>query len=369
MKFCLYTISISPHQIPLAEELVKLLGADEYRYVYIRDMSKDRRQLGWSARRPDWMIPAESEEAQRWLREADVVMAGERNVDLFKERSRRGLKTLYCSERWFKPLKWGLDGRLRMLSPSYRSRARAIMDLVRTDVNFVLYPIGIHAARDFAWLLGCRISDFEHIPGGLLRGEGRYLEKMRMWGYFVAPSRQPDDKSAHSVSMSVAQRPLRVLWVGRMLHLKRVDTIIRAVAHICRGGGAIQLTLVGDGPEKRRLQVLARKLDLAVTFMPPVPIGQIRDLMRRHDVYVLSSNAYEGWGAVVSEAIEEGMAVLGTQEAGSTATILDRTRLFPAGDVQSLASCLMSIDTAGQSGGSWSARAAAETIARECFLL
>jgi glycosyltransferase involved in cell wall biosynthesis len=54
--------------------------------------------------------------------------------------------------------------------------------------------------------------------------------------------------------------------------------------------------------------------------------------MREHDVYVLASNGYEGWGAVVSEALEEGMKVIGTYEAGSSATILPKECLFKSGD-------------------------------------
>ena len=62
--------------------------------------------------------------------------------------------------------------------------------------------------------------------------------------------------------------------------------------------------------------------------------------MRSHDVYVLPSNGYEGWGAVVSEALEEGMRVLGTFEAGASATMLPRERLFRAGDWRRLARLL-----------------------------
>ena len=62
--------------------------------------------------------------------------------------------------------------------------------------------------------------------------------------------------------------------------------------------------------------------------------------MHEHDIYVLASDAHEGWGAVVSEALEEGMKVLGTYEAGASATILPITNLFHAGDWRSLMTML-----------------------------
>ncbi len=74
----------------------------------------------------------------------------------------------------------------------------------------------------------------------------------------------------------------------------------------------------------------------------PIGIHAVRDLMRAHDIYVLPSDGGEGWGAVVSEALTEGMKVLGTVDAGSSATILPPTHLFKAGDVKRLKVLLQS---------------------------
>ena len=50
---------------------------------------------------------------------------------------------------------------------------------------------------------------------------------MTLWGYFVAPSVQQSNNRTIEQS-----NILKVLWVGRMLHWKRVDTIIRAVREV-----------------------------------------------------------------------------------------------------------------------------------------
>lgn len=138
---------------------------------------------------------------------------------------------------------------------------------------------------------------------------------MRMWGYFVAPS----DGAAPRQTGIKPRRAVRVLWVGRLLAWKRVHTLFRAVA-ACLERFPIELTVVGDGPERGALERLGRHLFArhlaALTFRHSVPIGEVRTLMRSHDVYALPSNGYEGWGAVVNEALEEGMIVLGTRQAG-----------------------------------------------------
>lgn len=88
--------------------------------------------------------------------------------------------------------------------------------------------------------------------------------------------------------------------------------------------------------------------------------------MRSHDVYVLSSDAQEGWGAALNEALEEEMTVIGTYEAGSSATILSDEWLFHAGDWRRLAGLLdrcgqmtAAGTLSGQGIGDWSAERAA----------
>ena len=83
--------------------------------------------------------------------------------------------------------------------------------------------------------------------------------------------------------------------------------------------------------------------------------------MRNHDVYVLASNAYEGWGAVVSEALEEGMKVVGTYEAGSSATILPKECLFHAGEWKRLLESLQN-GVHGVGIGEWTAANASKVL-------
>ena len=136
-----------------------------------------------------------------------------------------------------------------------------------------------------------------------------------------------------------------------MLDWKCVDTLIRAVALASQNDNRFPLTLVGDGPERAHLEALAHKLFPAggvvdsniITFIPPVSLDEVRSLMRQHDVYVLASNAQEGWGAALSEAMTEEMTCLGTFEAGASAALLPSERLFHAGDYRALAKLLANV--------------------------
>lgn len=374
MKVILLTPWISPHQIPVASELAKRLEEGEFRYHYLFPPPPSHTIWGWDKlQRYNWLYLGN--EQDRELETCDCLLSGVRAIDIFCKRNLAGKKTVYISERWFKPPL----GMLRLLFPRYcwmawrfcRCAARA---------TFWCLPIGVHAARDMARLQGLFRGDlrclfrapkvaFESCPGGAVvplkqavkagvlgpeqvafakrygftqipkahwgevKGKGVY-ERMRIWGYFVAPGR---GEGGHALPI---QHPPRVLWVGRMLDWKRVGDLIQACRpdpDLKRGG--ILLDLYGHGPEEAKLRRLAEGAE-NIRFHDFVPVEQVRELMRNHDIYVLPSNAYEGWGAVVSEALEEGMQVLATIESGSGATMLSSRNLFQCGDIEKLASLL-----------------------------
>ncbi len=372
MKFVLYTNSCSAHQLPLAREIVKQFGVDSFQYVYTEDSSRQSAQVV-TVDEP-WVGKDSS-----FVKDCDVLLVGGlRPMEVMLQRSMSGRKTLYMSERWFKPPL----GMLRLLHPKYFAMAWRTVKLLSNSSSFHYLPIGIHAARDMARLCGLMHGDlrclfrapkldFERKPGGIIwlvggGDEKKYgLDKMRMWGYFVAPS--------EAVSLPVQQptapvrKLVRVLWCGRMLDWKRVDTIVRAVgehADLKRLDNLlpqITLDIYGSGPMEAKLKQMARGYEELIKFHPPVSLGEVRRLMREHDVYVLSSNAYEGWGAVVSEALEEGMKVIGTYEAGSCATMLPDECLYHAGDWRRL-SRLLSRPMPARGIGGWNAETAAKAI-------
>lgn len=377
MKFVFYTNSASPHQLPLARELINRLGPENYRYVYTTPMTDGRRKCGWAEVDEPWIVQARYGEGvvDEMLENCDILLSGQRALDLFEKRAAKGLKTYYQAERWFKPISIGVGqrcrcsvpGRLRMLVPSYSKMAKRFVCWMNSDPNARCLAIGPWAKKD---MLRIGVDGSKIVP----------------WGYFVAPSNQRNNLHCQPQPSTSTASPLKVLWVGRMVYLKRVDTIIRAVAEVEKKGGGgerkILLTLVGDGPEKPRLQGLAarqlRKVDNStvnlnlspqpafVTFLPSQPIEKIREIMRAHDVFVFASNAIDGWGAVVSEALEEGMVVIGTRETGASATMLSEEWRFHAGDWRHLADLIGKCSEMkkrgvlfGQGTGEWSASRAA----------
>lgn len=385
MDIIFLTNSISPHQVPLCAAMARRLRDGSVMYIYTEPITEDRQKLGWSGVSAEKALKISQFTKgceSRVVENCQVLLADIRDVRLFERRAEKGLITLYISERWFKPP----IGILRMLHPKYFVMAWKFVKLLRCSDKLVYLSQGIHASRDMARLCGLFVGDlrclfrapkldFEHKPGGRIylassslqlptTTTTKYcLDKMRMWGYYVEPSK------FDALPVQEASDVVRVLWVGRLLNLKRVDTIVRAVgehANLKRVDNSlpkITLDIYGSGPEEKRLKKMAAKYGDCIKFYPPVPIAKVRKLMREHNVYVLSSNAYEGWGAVVSEAIEEGMKVVGTYEAGSSATILPKECLFHAGDYAALIKLLQKSNMLPSVGNeTWAAENAADAL-------
>jgi glycosyltransferase involved in cell wall biosynthesis len=99
---------------------------------------------------------------------------------------------------------------------------------------------------------------------------------------------------------------LQLIFVGGLAPRKACDLALRAAAPLLRSDAA-RLTVVGDGPERKRLEQLARSLGVekAVSFCGWVSHADVLNRMRSADVFVFPSLRDNGAG-VVFEALATG---------------------------------------------------------------
>src|SRR4051812_1419084 len=100
--------------------------------------------------------------------------------------------------------------------------------------------------------------------------------------------------------------PLQLLFVGRLVPYKGADMVIEAAEPLLADGRA-ELTIVGDGPERRRLHELAARSAKpdAIRFTGEIPHKQISEHFTAADLFVFPSIREFG-GAVVLEAMAMG---------------------------------------------------------------
>jgi glycosyltransferase involved in cell wall biosynthesis len=118
----------------------------------------------------------------------------------------------------------------------------------------------------------------------------------------------------------VSSQQLDVVFVGRLIALKRVDLLLEAVA-LCLG---VHLTVVGDGPERDRLVALAADLAVGqrVQFAGALPQKAVLAELARADVLVMASE-HEGLPHVALEALAMGTPVVASPAGGTAEVIVD----------------------------------------------
>lgn len=384
-KYTILVNSFSPHQLPFVEELANLVGKEKTCYIYTKPLSRMRQNMGWQENAVDLPHFQRNEICEETLN-SEMLICGVRNIDLFVKRAESKHNTYYMSERWLKPP----IGILRLLDPKYLFMCMHFIKIL--NENYLMYlAIGIHAAIDIIriylilqgkiqYIFNKPILTFESKPGGIIvpledvltfltekqisdakkygfakipqehwgkvKPKGIY-DKIRLWGYFVKSSSLDNGK--------IKRKENSILWVGRMDKWKKLPVLVRSCVEL-----NLPLDVYGHGDDEENSKILACNKK-NIHFHDYVGIEQVRELMRLHDILVLSSNGGEGWGAVVNEALTEKMKVIGTYEAGASATMLDDDCLYEADKHEQLKK-ILSKDIRRSDIGLWNPRYAAKYI-------
>ena len=111
-------------------------------------------------------------------------------------------------------------------------------------------------------------------------------------------------------------KPLRISFVGRLVALKGVDMLIAAAAPLIRNG-ALHLDLIGDGPERERLQAMVQRENISagVSMDGWIPHAQLGARLRESDLFVFPSIREFG-GGVVLEAMALGIPAVVLDHGG-----------------------------------------------------
>jgi len=132
------------------------------------------------------------------------------------------------------------------------------------------------------------------------------------------------DRFSGQVTLPV-KVPLRAAFVGRLVPLKGVDMLLDAAAPLLRTG-ALALDIIGDGPERPRLEAMAEAAGAtaAVTFAGFVPHEEPSDRLIQSHVFVFPSIREFGGGAVL-EAMALGLLPVVVDYAGPSELVTDDT--------------------------------------------
>jgi len=114
------------------------------------------------------------------------------------------------------------------------------------------------------------------------------------------------------------------IFVGRFIPVKGVDILLHGLASL-RPRDRPNLLLVGDGPEKEKLQSIVNEHRLPVHFLGFRQKDELPPFYAASDFFVLPSRE-EPWGVVVNEAASCGLPLCLSHKVGSAPDMLEDGR-------------------------------------------
>lgn len=315
MTLAFVTNYVNHHQIPIADEFYKEIG-DNYAFIAMQELPDCLIRGGYdpSLDRPYIIRAYESEEAMkeayRLMDESDVVIVGHAPVSWVNRRKNANKITFDYNERWFK-------------KPIDRFDPRRIRNIILNYARFRNKRSYMLCASAFT------ASDVHSVFC--------FPNKTYKWGYFTKVDAVDIDKKFKRFSL----QKVKMMWVSRFLNWKHPELPVLLAHKIKQKGFNFHIDMFGSGVEFEKTVSLANELNVSdvVSFMGNLPNEQILEELRKHEIFLFTSDRREGWGAVLSEAMANGCAVIAGDEIGSAPYLIkngENGYLFKSKDVDSL---------------------------------
>lgn len=317
MKVVFISNFINHHQAPLADLLYSALNRDFY-FIETSQMPQSMKLIGYpefSSRSyviHSWQSIQEESFSYEVCESADVIIfSTSYSGDYLRKCYRHGQICFEVGERWFK------KGILNMFSPRF---LRWLYEYYCLYKNHEFYRLcsGAYVKYD--------VNLF-----------GAYKDKCYKWGYFTRIDYLNQDSCFKNTSSGV----IRIMWCARFLGWKHPELPIKLAHRLKNLGYSFVIDMFGSGEKMKEMKALSKSLQVQefVNFCGNRPNDEILDEMRKHDIFLFTSDKNEGWGAVLNEAMANGCAVIASDEIGAAPFLIkDKSNgcLFKSRDLDDL---------------------------------
>lgn len=294
MTLTFVTNHVHHHQLPLADEFYRLLG-DDYHYIATKTL-------------PDWLIkggydptlertyivrPYLGEEVMKQARllidNSDVVIMGDSPLSWAVKRKKEGKLTFHFTERIY-----------RQGTPWLKLPRHAWLNYKNFGQykNTYLLCASAYTAHDFA-LTKC------------------FIGKAFKWGYFTKVDN--DFKLDASNNDDPQNDRTAIMWCARFLKLKHPELTVQLATRLKEKGYNFTIDMYGSGEEYNRIQQMISHLqvDDVVHLCGNMPNEELLKEMRKHEIFLFTSDQNEGWGAVLNESMANGCVPVACNAIGS----------------------------------------------------
>ena len=140
----------------------------------------------------------------------------------------------------------------------------------------------------------------------------------------------------------VFKRGNYVLYVGRLIRQKGIFTLVKAMTKVVKHN--LTLYIVGDGEERRKLEVLINKLSLQdqVKILGSIWGDEMSNIVRNSNFVIIPSEWYDNFPMILCQAFALGKPVIASAINGIPEYVDNGVDglLFKPGDFKDLARCI-----------------------------
>lgn len=375
MKLVFVSNYFNHHQLSFCDALYELLEGS-FCFLQTQPMEEERVKMGWQAQERPYVRYAQADgtsttgretvadrktdgetadtEWRQLLLTADVVIFGGCDDESYiQERLAAGKPIFRYNERLYK------EGQWKAISP------RGLLQKYRDHTRYRKAPVYFLCAGAY---VPC---DYHLIHA--------YPEKMLRFGYF------PETRAYEAGQPFDRKKPGSILWAARMIDWKHPELVVKTAAYLKEHleGIPFHITMIGGGELEAEVHRLAEELGVTeeITFPGYLGPDEVRAAMETSQIYLVTSDRKEGWGAVVNEAMNSGCAVVAGHMIGAAPYLIRQEKngvMYRDGDEQELfrtveqllrdpEECRRLGENAQQTiAGEWNARTAAERLIRLC---
>lgn len=363
------------HQLSFCDALYELQEGS-FCFLQTQPMEEERVKMGWQAEerpyvyytQPDGTTtsgteafmgknPGEETTGHEWrhlLLTADVVIFGGCDDESYiRERLAAGKPIFRYDERLYK------EGQWKAISP------RGLLQKYKDHTRYRKAPVYFLCAGAY---VPCDL--------GIIHA---YPEKMLRFGYF------PETREYAPGEPFLRKKKGSILWAARMIDWKHPELVVKTAAYLKEHLEEIpfHITMIGGGEFEEGMHRLAEELGVTdkITFAGFRGPEEVRAAMEESEIYLVTSDRKEGWGAVVNEAMNSGCAVVADHMIGAAPWMIRQREngiLYRDGCEQQLqeyvaellqdpAECRRLGEAAQRTVRTeWNARTAAERLVRLC---
>ncbi len=181
---------------------------------------------------------------------------------------------------------------------------------VKTILKKIKYFLNTFGEKKNVTLLSCGLYSAQDF--------NPYYAKILKFGYF------PPIEKYNAESLIASKEALSFVWAGRFIDWKHPEYVVNAAKELKKRFLNIRFYMIGDGPLMSDVTKMIDDYNLSnnVILLGSMNHKEVRKVMRKCQIHLLTSDSNEGWGAVLNEGMNSACLPISNRLIGASSYLI-----------------------------------------------